>query len=135
MTKKAPLLLGMSGGAARNRLVKSILFMLAQKVGLDTCFRCGTKIETVAEFSMDHKEDWERSADPVKAFFDLANIAFSHLSCNSGAASRPTKKYTSKLERNKAGNARYRQTEKGRDAVDRRREKRRSSRIGEGASI
>ena len=109
--------------------------MLVQKVGLDTCFRCGEKIETVDEFSMDHKEDWERSADPIKAFFDLANIAFSHLGCNSGAASRPTKKYADPAERKRVAGQRYRQTESWRRTVDRRREKRRMKRLPEVAGV
>jgi hypothetical protein len=72
--------LGMSIGAASHRLRKNILFSLLKKVHEDVCFVCGQKIETVEELSIEHKLPWEgRSAE---LFWDLNNIAFSHLKCN-----------------------------------------------------
>ncbi len=50
-----------------------------------------TKIESVDEFSIEHKTDWQNSKKPIKNFFDVENIAFSHLSCNC-AHSRRAKK-------------------------------------------
>jgi len=43
------------------------------------------------ELSIEHITPYLDSDDPKKLFFDLNNIAFSHLKCNSGAA-RQTKK-------------------------------------------
>ncbi len=37
-------------------------------------------------FSIEHIVPWLDSDDPKGLFFDLNNIAFSHLSCNVGAA-------------------------------------------------
>ena len=73
--------LGMPYGTASNRLRKRILFMLIQDSKNDTCFRCGRKIEIVAELSIEHKKPW--LGVDVELFWDLDNIAFSHLSCNS----------------------------------------------------
>lgn len=72
--------LGMSHGTAANRLRKNILFSFAQRLKEDICFKCGKQIESVEELSIEHKQPWEnRSAD---LFWDLNNIAFSHLGCN-----------------------------------------------------
>lgn len=79
-------------GTACNRLRKMVLFELIKKCNLDNCFQCGNKIESVDEFSIDHKLPYLDSEDPVKLFFDVnENIAFSHLKCNSGIA---RKKYS-----------------------------------------
>lgn len=72
--------LGMNYGAAQGRLYRLVLFTVVQKAGLDTCYRCGKKIKTARELSIDHKEPWYKS-DPA-LFWDMNNIAFSHLSCN-----------------------------------------------------
>lgn len=80
--------LGMPYGTASNRLRKLILFKLLQECGKDTCYRCGKKIENPNELSIEHKINWLDSDNPVEIFFDLENIAFSHLSCNSRAATR-----------------------------------------------
>jgi len=72
--------LGMSHGAAANRLRKNILFSFAKRLGEDVCFKCHKCIETVEELSIEHKQPWEnKSAD---LFWDLENIAFSHIQCN-----------------------------------------------------
>jgi hypothetical protein len=72
--------LGMSHGAANNKLRKSILFDLVQKLNLDKCFKCEGKIEDVLEFSVEHKLPWENRDSQL--FWDLGNIAFSHTACN-----------------------------------------------------
>ncbi len=82
--------LGMAIGTASNRLRKSILFHLLQETNKDICFQCGKKIDDIDNLSIEHKIPWLDSENPVELFFDLNNIAFSHLSCNSGA-SRQTK--------------------------------------------
>ena len=81
-------LLGMSFGSAAHRLRKSIMFQMAQSLGRDNCFRCGDRIESVDDLSIEHKESWRLSTNPRESFFDLNNIAFSHLSCNSSAGDR-----------------------------------------------
>ena len=83
--KKKSEQLGMSHGTAANRLRKMILFRMLQKTGEDVCFQCGEKIENLRDLSIEHKTPWLDSKDPVGLFFDLDNIAFSHLSCNCGA--------------------------------------------------
>jgi hypothetical protein len=72
--------LGMTYGAAAHRLRKQILFRYVQAAGDDFCFKCGARIETVEELSIEHKLPWE--GRDVALFWDLQNIAFSHLSCN-----------------------------------------------------
>ena len=76
--------LGMPLGTARNRLVKSLLLHFASKLEMDSCFRCSHKIESTAEFTIEHKRDWLYG--DVGDYFDIENIAFSHRGCNSAAA-------------------------------------------------
>ena len=72
--------LGMPHGTATSKLRKNILFSLLQKYKEDDCYRCGAIIETVDDLSIEHKEPWEGvSAD---LFWNLDNIAFSHVRCN-----------------------------------------------------
>ena len=80
--KKKAEQLGMPHGTAANRLRKLLLFDLAVKSGLGTCFRCDEPIESAKDLSIEHKVPWLDTEDPVGLFFDLNNIAFSHLSCN-----------------------------------------------------
>ena len=77
---KRDIQLGMNQGTASRHLRNAMLLMLAQKCGMDHCFRCGLKIESVKELSLDHKQDW-LNVD-VALYWDLNNIAFSHLKCN-----------------------------------------------------
>jgi hypothetical protein len=87
---KKAIQLGMPIGTASNRLRKSIIFMLLKKLNLNFCFQCGGEIESEKELSIEHKIPWLDSENPIEKFFDLENIAFSHLDCNIGAA-RKTK--------------------------------------------
>ena len=82
MDKKS-LQLGVHYSTASARLDRMILFMLAQKCEMDTCYRCGKKIERYQEISTEHKQPWQ-DVDPA-LFWDLSNIAFSHRSCNARA--------------------------------------------------
>lgn len=78
--KRAVETLGMSHGAAANRLRKMVLFRQLQKYGDNICVRCKQIIEIVDELSIEHIKPWEgRSAD---LFWDLSNIDFSHMKCN-----------------------------------------------------
>lgn len=80
--------LGMPFGTANHQLRKKILFSLVQKLELDICFRCDQKIESVDVLSIEHKEPWEGRENGVALFWDLENIAFSHLKCNIGTGIR-----------------------------------------------
>lgn len=84
-------LLGMPHGTANNKLRKSIVFKLAGLCNMLECHRCKKQIESVNQLSVEHKEAWQQAIDPVSSFFDLDNIAFSHLVCNIGAAFKPNK--------------------------------------------
>jgi hypothetical protein len=72
--------LGMPHGTAANRLRKIILFNLLVRHKENICFKCGQEISTVEEISIEHKLPWE--GIDAKLFWDLSNIAFSHLLCN-----------------------------------------------------
>lgn len=74
----------MSYGKANNILRKNIMFDLVCKLKANICFHCNLLIESVNDFSIEHKKSWMYSDDPVKYFFDLENISFSHLKCNVG---------------------------------------------------
>lgn len=78
--------LGMPIGTASHKLRKSIIFNLLKKNNENFCFQCGTEIETEKELSIEHKVPYLDSENPVDLFFDLDNIAFSHLNCNIKAA-------------------------------------------------
>jgi hypothetical protein len=69
-------------GTANNRLRKSLLYDYAKRCNEDFCFRCQVRIDSIEEFSIEHKVSWYYADNPEFAFFDLNNIAFSHISCN-----------------------------------------------------
>ena len=81
-------LLGMPHGTANNKLRKSIIFMLASKLNMLFCFRCNTEILEINTLSIEHKKAWQQAIEPKAAFFDLKNIAFSHLRCNISVGNR-----------------------------------------------
>lgn len=78
--KRIVLQLGMPYGTAVHRLRKNILFNFAQRLKEDVCFKCDKKIEFVEELSIEHKQPWENKNSDL--FWNLNNIAFSHLKCN-----------------------------------------------------
>jgi hypothetical protein len=82
--------LGMPHGTAMGRLRKNILFHLLGKYKENVCFRCGTLIELVKDLSIEHKKPWEGIS--AELFWDLENIAFSHIACN-----RPHRLYSPKI--------------------------------------
>lgn len=67
-------------GTASNRLKKKILFNLLVKHLENVCYKCGATIETEEELSVEHKNPWLHVS--AELFWDLENIAFSHLICN-----------------------------------------------------
>lgn len=78
--KSAEATLGMPHGTARNRLRKTLLFQYVKKCGENVCFRCGSEIENEDQLSIEHKAPWEGVSAGL--FWDLDNIAFSHVQCN-----------------------------------------------------
>ena len=101
--------LGMSYGAACNRLRKTILFSLICRLDLNTCFQCDGEILSVADLSIEHKEPWARAENPVESFFSLDNISFSHLSCNISAANAGRRMYHTPEEEQEGYNRRSRE--------------------------
>ena len=83
VNKKKYAQLGMHAGSAQRKLDRDLLFDLVVKAG-HKCFRCQLPLSRNT-FSVDHKVDWLDSPDPKVLFFDLNNIAFSHLTCNKQA--------------------------------------------------
>lgn len=114
--------LGMDPGTAQNRLRKTLLFTMAQKLGLDTCYRCGKLITQESEFSIEHKEPWLDSEDPIDRFFNLDNIAFSHLKCNV-EAKRVPRKYSSPEEKLLARRRQNKESERRRYTTEKRKQK------------
>ena len=78
--------LGMNPSTASNRLKKLLLFDLAKRLKINWCYQCGAEIKKASKMTVEHKTPWLDSDDPAKNFFDIDNIAFSHASCNYGAA-------------------------------------------------
>lgn len=72
--------LGLNFSTANGRLRKNILFWLVVETKRDTCFRCSEKITNENDLSIEHKQGWLDKN--TQLFWDLGNIAFSHLSCN-----------------------------------------------------
>lgn len=81
-TKKIEELLGEKLSTAQSKFNKLLIFELAKRCHMDTCFRCGEKITDIADFTIDRKESWILSDDPSKVFYDIGNIAVSHAKCN-----------------------------------------------------
>lgn len=78
-------LLGMSMSAAERKLRKSIIFDLAQQLHKNVCLECGQPIDDPDALAIKHVEDWEESPS---RFFELTNVAFSHISCGAGEYGR-----------------------------------------------
>lgn len=77
--------LGMDSSTANYKLLRKILYNFVLKID-KICYRCG-KYMNKNNISIDHKKHWRQSNDPKKSFFNLKNISFSHLSCNTGHTS------------------------------------------------
>lgn len=89
---KKSLQLGMPYGTANGKLRKSILFSLLKKHDENICFRCNKVIETEDTLSIEHKKPW--LDEDINLFWNLENIAFSHLICNCREARNPRKGIT-----------------------------------------
>lgn len=75
--------LGVAYSTARSMLYKIIIFDLVRAANLNSCYRCGKVIDCIEDFSVDHKVEWMHQSNAKELYFDLLNIAFSHLRCNS----------------------------------------------------
>ena len=84
-------ILGMKYGTACHRLRSNILFSLIKKLNLDSCYHCKKTIKTVKELSIEHIDPWLNSDNPQETFWDLDNVAFSHLRCNCSNSHNPNK--------------------------------------------
>ena len=89
--------LGMNPSTAANALKKSLMFHLAVKSEMDICFQCKKQIESSKELSVEHMTPWLDSEDPVGLYFDIDNLAFSHLKCNVGASRGKTPQHGNTL--------------------------------------
>ncbi len=103
---KKQLQLGINPSTASHRLVKDLLFSYVKDI---PCYRCSQPL-TRDTFSIEHKEAWLNSDDPLKLFFDLENISYSHLACNVRASNKPIYTPEELVERGKANDRRYRQS-------------------------
>lgn len=74
---------------SRHTLVQDILFDFVIKAG-HKCFRC-RKVLRRKDFTIDHKIPWLGDEKSSIVYFDLKNIAFSHLGCNVKARRIPNK--------------------------------------------
>ena len=81
--------LGEPHGTACNKMKKQLMFRLMQKCGMDICHQCDEKIDDIDKMSIEHKERWLDSNDPVRLFYDADNICFSHTHCNIAAGRKP----------------------------------------------
>lgn len=91
-------LLGMNHTVAMKRLYRMLILRYMQFHGHDSCFKCGKKIENIETLSIEHKEPWFNSADPVKTFWDMDNLAFSHIRCNTREGGHRSKGRTEGME-------------------------------------
>tara|TARA_X000001388_G_C2164673_1_gene97515 strand:+ start:33 stop:617 length:585 start_codon:yes stop_codon:yes gene_type:complete len=81
--KKVAKFLGMNKSTAMNRLRKMVMFEMMKKLGMDRCYQCKFLIKDVSELSLEHIKPWIWKDKNL--FWDMDNIAFSHLACNSSA--------------------------------------------------
>lgn len=63
---------------AERQLRKSIIHELAKQLGKNKCSRCGAEIKSPEDLAIIHLRDWQ---DDPAGFWDLTNIAFSHVGC------------------------------------------------------
>ena len=87
-------MLGISFSTANSRLKKNILFDFVERLGLNVCYRCNELITCAEELTVDHKEPWGISNNPVETFYDLNNIGYSHPTCNYSNNTKGEPKWT-----------------------------------------
>jgi len=72
--------LGMPLGTAAGKLRKAVLFNVLRRHGEAVCFRCQQEIASADDLSIEHKRPWLHV--DAALFWDVENVAFSHLRCN-----------------------------------------------------
>jgi DNA phosphorothioation-dependent restriction protein DptG len=87
--------LGVPLQTARGRLLKELLFQSLKELNKNYCYRCGVEIESKDDLTIDHKEDWIDSDNPLQVFSDINNIAYSHFECNTKARRKKGVKHPS----------------------------------------
>lgn len=78
-------LLGMPVGTAERKLRKAIIHELARQCGRNVCRWCSREISDPEDLAVIHVEDWEEFPD---RYFDLGNVALSHVSCAAARGGR-----------------------------------------------
>jgi hypothetical protein len=73
-------MLGMPVPTATAKLKKNLMYHLADKLNMLNCLKCKQHIESSEELSIDHIKPWRLVS--AELFWDLENLAFSHLKCN-----------------------------------------------------
>ena len=119
---KKAIQLGEPIGTAANKLRKMIMFALLKETNKNVCFQCKKEIELVEHLSVEHKVPWLDSNEPKTFYYALDNIAFSHISCNCGAA-RKYNKYPDDVSRREAYLETHRRASKKYCTPEKRREK------------
>jgi hypothetical protein len=99
--------LGLNHGTASHRLKKMLILQMLRDLGRDRCFQCGELIENEGVLSVEHKVPWQSAPNPYEAFFDLGNVAFSHLVCNVKASLDARRSSLSIAERDSVRCKRY----------------------------
>jgi HNH endonuclease len=74
-------------GTAGHRLRKLIMFHLLERHGENVCFKCQKTIDAPEELSIEHIRPWQLAGSHF--YWDMDNIAFSHLKCNRQSISKP----------------------------------------------
>lgn len=72
--------LGMPFGTACGRLRRMMVFELLRRHGENVCYRCGGLIDGADDLTLEHKQSWQTNG--AAFFWDVNNIAFSHVRCN-----------------------------------------------------
>ena len=62
-------------------LMKDLVYHFYKKHGGGKCYRCGKKLKR-DDFTIDHIEPWRNKVNAKELFFNINNISFSHISCN-----------------------------------------------------
>ena len=104
-TAKKSTFLGMNWSVANNKLRKMIIFDLLKKSNSNICYNCGDLIESIDDLSVEHIKPWE-NIDPA-LFWDMDNIAFSHLKCNLPHTYRQRKIVDDSLHCNSCGEIKH----------------------------
>jgi hypothetical protein len=73
---------GMHQGSVQWKLYKQIMFHQSVRLNENICYRCGKRIDNMDECSVEHKEPWLGSKNPIKLYFDSENLTWSHRKCN-----------------------------------------------------